>query len=97
MLRYRVVLAALLFAASMAPLDAWATDRAQPIGEDPVMATPIEIPKIHPVNPVAATPIEIPKIAPVLATPIEIPGDDTRRVTPACDPNDPNCEDGQQD
>ena len=96
MLRHRVVLAALLAAASMAPLDAWATDRTQPIGDDPVMATPIEIPKIHPVNPVAATPIEIPKIAPVLATPIEIPGDPNQRLIPVCDPNDPDCEDGQQ-
>ena len=96
MLRHRVVLVAMAAAMSMAPLSAVATDRTTlPIGDDPVMATPIEIPKIDPVGPITATPIEIPKIAPILATPIEIPGDDTRRVVPTCDPNDPECEDGQ--
>ncbi len=94
MLRHRVVLAAMLAIVSVA-LSAFATDRTQPIGSDPVMATPIEIPKIDPVNPITATPIEIPKIAPILATPIEIPGDPNQRLVPTCDPNDPDCEEDQ--
>ena len=54
--------------------------------DDPVMATPIEIPG----DPVGATPIEIPG-DPVGATPIEIPGNERIRILRPCDPNDPDC------
>ena len=93
--RHRVVAAVVLAAVSVAPIGALAMDRTQPVGSGPVMATPIEIPKIDPVSPVVAMPIEIPKIAPILATPIEIPGDGTSRAVPTCDPTDPTCEDDQ--
>ncbi|MDJ0626758.1 MAG: hypothetical protein QNJ44_00750 [Rhodobacter sp.] len=92
----KVVPVVLMAAVFTVPTVAAATEtRTQiPLGEDPVMATPIEIPKIDPVNPIGATPIEIPKIDPTGATPIEIPGDGGLRIIPICDPNDPDCEEG---
>ena len=94
MMTYRQAIAALLASFLLAPTSAVAADlMTLQSGDDPIMATPIEIPKINPDNPIAATPIEIPKITPLVATPIEIPGGSSSRLIPTCDPNDPNCED----
>ena len=103
-------LATFLAAASVAAMNVSATEAVTqaPPGDDPVMATPIEIPRIDRVNPTGATPIEIPKIAPTGATPIaipqaaprgatplEIPGDGGLVIIPICDPDDPDCEQDQ--